>query len=129
MGAIGQIVLLCCAVGPLCHCASVPRDANDPYQKAVSSMGVVEPASELEKNILAQLEQFPPNGQKQLGQCTVRVEAPYDAASGRRCRRVHLRCKETKERSRVKLACQSEGKWGVYVPDVFPSEQREDDAR
>jgi hypothetical protein len=80
---------------------------------------VVEPRSDVERKVLAKIEQLQPNVPTEIDGCQVVAEAPYFAASGRHCRRVRLTYSDRSPTTEVRVACQNDSHWGVYVPNVL----------
>lgn len=104
----------------LSHCASTPHDPPSTSSAALQSMGVVTPHTRVEREILALIGRgrVKPNTPTEVDDCLLVAEAPYFAASGRRCRKIRVTCKDRKAAS-ARLVCESGRSW-VYVPNVFP---------
>jgi hypothetical protein len=101
----------------LSHCASTPHDPPSTSSAAVQSMGVVAPHTRVERKILALIGQVKPNTPTEVDDCLLVAEAPYFAASGRRCRKIRVTYKD--RNASVRLVCENGRSW-VYVPNVFP---------
>lgn len=84
-------------------------DANDTGAKML-------PADEAERRLLAALPQMPPSSPRRIGERTITAGVPYEAASGRKCRVVHVARGNTGSSSR--LACSDGARW-FFVPEVF----------
>ena len=80
--------------------------------------GTVEPASEAERQLLAQLGELPAGRPQRIGPLRAVADAPYYAASGRICRSVTVTQDGAKQKGETRLAC-SEGKDWFFVPSVF----------
>jgi hypothetical protein len=87
------------------------------YHDPALRPGVVAPASEEERQLLSRLDDLPNGEPVTLGRARFVAEAPYDAASGRRCRRVVRHGNEE-----AKLACREDGRGWVFVPNPFVEE-------
>jgi hypothetical protein len=77
------------------------------------------PTGESERTLLRQLSTLPSGKQQQVGDATVTAEAPYQSASGRTCRALHV-TRGKQQPATQRLAC-SDGKSWFFVPDVFGS--------
>lgn len=95
-----------------CGSAS-PSEATIYYDPALRP-GVVEP-SDAERAALAQLDEAAAGQSIEIGASMWVAEAPYAAASGRRCRSVRVRAGESES---ARLACEADDGW-VFVPDVL----------
>lgn len=83
------------------------------YPRALGPTEV--PVSDAEATVLASLDGIPGEGEVQAGSMSAFVEAPYHAASNRRCRRVRF---VTSEGVRVRTACETPDGWRLAA-DVF----------
>lgn len=100
------------ALAVLVGCGSAPPP--DPwYPRALGPTEV--PTSDAERDLLARLDEVPAEGEVRSGGMTAFVEAPYYAASDRRCRRVRF---ATAGGQNVRTACESEDGWRL-APNVF----------
>jgi hypothetical protein len=96
-------------------CGSAPPP--DPwYPRALGPSAV--PTNDGEKAVLARLGEIPEDGEIRSGELTAYVEAPYHAASDRRCRRV--RFASGGHAQSVRTACESADGWQLAA-DVFGS--------
>lgn len=102
VAALGCILLCACGASSAPNESAIFYDAN-------LRPGVVEPATEAERELLIRLSELPAESVR-VGERTFRLGPVYSAASGRRCRLV------MSDESR-RLACQHDEGW-VYVPDV-----------
>jgi hypothetical protein len=103
--------LIGCSAGPV----TSPRDAAD----ANDTGRKLGPSDELERALLAELPKLPSDAPRQIGRSTVVADPPYQAASGRTCRALHLTPAQ-KSDATLRLVC-SDGKTWFFVPDVFAS--------
>ena len=95
-------------------CGSSPPREADIFHDPALRPGVVE-AQGAEREMLARLGSIPDETQVEAAGTTLVVEAPYAAASGRRCRGLRAV-------SGRRIACEtSDGEW-VFVPDVSGAE-------
>lgn len=80
--------------------------------------------SATEREVLRQLPQLHGHAELQLGDVSVVIDPVYAAASGRRCRELHV---TVKSRGNVqhRLAC-SEGSVWFLVPDVLGADSSAD---
>jgi hypothetical protein len=79
--------------------------------------GVVEPATAAERQVLEALDTLPAGTARRFGNSVVVAEAPYFAASGRRCRGLTITPAGGRPGAR-RLACRQDGRW-LYVPMVL----------
>lgn len=91
--------------------ASEPREA-DIYHDPALRPGVVTSEGP-EQQLLAQLDGVALTGTVEVSGQSFRVDAPYEAASGRRCRGIH-------GAAGSRLACTEQDGW-VFVPAVLPT--------
>lgn len=122
--------LLTCAVSltQLAACGGAAPGADSPeWQGASTGGGRVEPTSNTERKVLAELDQLPPNTPKTVDGVTVVADAPYFSASGRTCRRLTITARGAASGA-SRLVCKdpaatddrSNGNAGwFYAPDVF----------
>lgn len=97
-------------------CATV----RDPWFDRMVETGTVEPTSEVERQVLAQMDELPPDAPVTVAGKQVLAGLAYPAASGRTCRSLRI------EGSRASLACRADGtaddegapQW-FLAPDVF----------
>jgi hypothetical protein len=108
------IVMLAVLVG----CGSAPPP--DPWYPRALGPTEVE-VTEAEREVLAQLDHVPREGEVRAGALTAFVEAPYYAASDRRCRRVRFTSATGQS---VRTVCESPDGWRVAA-DVFESGARQ----
>lgn len=94
-------------VGAALGCGGHPLREEDIFHDPALRPTVVEAASEAERRLLRALGDEPPAGPLRVGDAVFRLGPSYDAASGRRCRRV--------EGAREELACQTPVGWR-FVP-------------
>jgi len=80
--------------------------------------GTREPTDEAERELLGKLDTLAPDVEARLDGSIVLAGAPYDAASGRVCRRISLRPAKGGAPPRYHLVCKVEGAW-AFVPDVL----------
>lgn len=93
-------------------CGSTPPP--DPwYPRALGPTEVL--VSEAERAILDRLDEISGEGEVSVGATTAFVEAPYYAASDRRCRRVRFSNDEGRS---LRTACESPDGWRLAA-DVF----------
>ena len=85
-------------------------DANDAGRWLAAS-------GEGERALLGRLSTLPSGTEQRMGDSVVVAEAPYDAASGRTCRALHVASPQTHVKSH-RLACRKGNAW-FFVPDVF----------
>jgi hypothetical protein len=98
----------------LVGCGSAPPP--DPwYPRALGPTEVA--VTDAERQVLAQLDQVPGTGELKAGALTAFVEAPYYAASDRRCRRVRFASASGQS---VRTVCESADGWRL-APDFFES--------
>jgi hypothetical protein len=96
-------------------CGSAPPP--DPwYPRALGPSAV--PTNDGERAVLAKLDEISEDGEIRTGELTAYVEAPYHAASDRRCRRV--RFASASRGQSVRTACESPDGWRLAA-DVFGS--------
>jgi len=95
------------SVGAVACGASEPREA-DIYHDPALRPSFLEPASDAERALLAELGSDPETGAVQVAGASFRVGAPYHAASGRVCREVAADAAR-------RLACETEDGWR-FVP-------------
>ena len=107
-----QLLVLLMALGA-CAPASGPGPAH--------AGGKAEPKSDVERDLLTQLDDWPAEGSKTVGGVKVVAEPPYIAASGSTCRWLTI---EGEGESR-RLACKDrdDTPW-FYAPSVLSSEGR-----
>lgn len=111
------LLLLTAFLGACSHQPETsPRDAAD----ANDTGKMLGPADESERALLRQLSSLPNGAAQRVGNATVLAEAPYEAASGRTCRALHVRSAPQGQRERRRLVC-NDGKAWYFVPDVFGS--------
>jgi hypothetical protein len=95
--------------------------AGAEHQRADSPTPFEEPnqlkATSGEQQVLQQLDALPAGQASVVGEYSVMPEAPYQAASGRTCRKLTLNSRSTKSSS-LRLACSDGTRW-QFVPDVF----------
>jgi hypothetical protein len=77
-----------------------------------------EATSPSEAEVLKKLDDLPTAQARTVGPLNVVADAPYDAASGKMCRRVLLTQAGAPKRSKTRLACRGESEW-AFVPSVF----------
>lgn len=70
-----------------------------------------------ERALLARVSTLPSETPTRVGEATVVADAPYDAASGRRCRALRITQGASRQPER-RLACFSGRAW-LFVPAVF----------
>lgn len=105
--------LACLLVALGCAGAEHQRaDSPTPFEAASTRK-----ASSSEQKVLRALDAMPAGKATQVGDYSVVPEAPYQAASGRTCRKVMLSSQRSKI-SDLRLAC-SDGTGWQFVPDVF----------
>lgn len=93
--------------------ASEPRE-SDIYHDPALRPGVTEAANDAERALLARLNEESLDGPVVIDGHSYAVEAPYAAASGRRCRVLS-------DDGASRLACETEdGSW-VFVPPIAGS--------
>lgn len=119
--ALGMMSLLGCLMSVAC---AGERHFSRPPTAMAAGGGTAEPASPAEAKVLEQLDAVAPGQPKAVGDLTVVADAPYHAASGKKCRQVTMTTKRSPKVSRTRLACNDGGAW-QFVPNVFlaPSEQ------
>jgi hypothetical protein len=90
-----------------------PRDLQD----ARDTGRLVNAGSTAERQLLGQLSALPSGKPHRYGDLQVVADVPYDAASGRSCRVLHI-TRAKASFSEPRLACRSGRAW-FFVPDVF----------
>lgn len=115
LGRHAVLALAVLATGPACGASAPPDEVI--YHDPALRPGVVPPTSEEERQLLSRLDELSSGEPVTLGGERFVAEPPYDAASGRRCRRI-----ERADGDSAKLACsQQDGEW-VFVPNPFLEE-------
>jgi hypothetical protein len=101
-------------------CASSPAKGADAQMltDAADRGRTIEPGSDAERTVLQQLDHLAPDQPRTVGTTTVIAGREYAAASGRRCRTVHITDSKS-HASQRHLACRDGNGW-FYVPDVLP---------
>lgn len=105
------LVTLCCT---LAACGSAAPLESTIYYDPALRPGIVE-AQGPERDFLARLDEIGAGEAVRVGDCIYVADAPYAAASGRRCRPIRVRGGSAE---RQRLACESEDGW-VFVPEVL----------
>jgi len=96
------------SVGAVACGASEPREA-DIYHDPALRPSFLEPESDAERALLAELDAGPEAGAVQVAGASFRLGAPYHAASGRVCREVSADAAR-------RLACETEEGWRFVPP-------------
>lgn len=84
-----------------------------------SGPSTIEPANEIEREILQRLPALAPEQPVTIEGAMVSAAAPYHAASGRTCRFLTITSADRSSRSR--LACHEDAAW-FFVPSIFQSD-------
>ena len=119
--AIPSRALLAVIVSALsAACASTTPKGADAQMltDATDHGGKLEPGSDAERTVLRQLDALAPDQPRTAGTTTIVAGPEYAAASGRRCRTVHVTDSKS-HASQTHLACRDRSGW-FYVPDVLP---------
>ncbi|MBN1607772.1 MAG: hypothetical protein JW940_14135 [Polyangiaceae bacterium] len=99
--------------------SSTPKGADaQMLTDATDRGGTLQPGSDAERAVLKQLDALAPDQPRTAGTTTIVAGPEYAAASGRRCRTVHL-TDSKRHASQTHLACRDRNGW-FYVPDVLP---------
>lgn len=85
-----------------------------------SAPSTIEPADEVEREILQRLPTLTPEQPVTIDGAIVSAAAPYHAASGRTCRSLTITNADRSARSR--LACREDAAW-FFVPQVFRADE------
>lgn len=115
--SVARVAALLCALvaGWGCGGSQPPSDEQIWYEASLRPSHL-EPTSEQERTLLSRLDSLPSGEPVTVDGGTYVVEAPYYAASGRRCRT--LRAAGGTESLGSRLACEGEGGW-YFVPNPF----------
>jgi hypothetical protein len=110
MGALASLAaVLACSARPVASARDM-ADAND-------TGATLEGRTEDERAVLAQLPRLPTGKPQRVRGTSVVADEPYEAASGRRCRTLHLQ-DGAQPNFTDRLAC-TNGKQWFFVPNVF----------
>jgi hypothetical protein len=115
----GRVVFGVVVLALSAACASsTPKGADaQMLTDAADRGGRLEPASDAERAVLQQLDALAPDQPRDSGTTTIVAGPEYEAASGRRCRAVHVTISKSRA-SQTRLACRDGNGW-FYVPDVL----------
>jgi hypothetical protein len=98
-----------CSAGPVVNQRDI-ADANDVG-------GTLAAQTPLERDLLQQVASLKTATAQRIGDSMVIADSPYQAASGRRCRSIHVTAAGAGAAVQ-RLACTNGNAW-VFVPDVF----------
>lgn len=111
-----RFACVCAVTALLFACSSTPLASARDIADANDTGPLLAGKSASDRALLGQLSGLPSGTPRRIGNELVVAEAPYSAASGRRCRVVHL--SEAPAKSAIsRLAC-SDGESWFFVPDV-----------